>query len=57
MLPEIEPLGMSSWEEATLYKVFYNVLVKNDVLKGKSGKKGKPLVNRWATKFAKFRMT
>ena len=54
VLPEIEPLGMSSWEEeATLFNVVYNVLVKNDVLKGKSGKKGKPLVNRWA----KFGMT
>ena len=58
MLPEIEPLGMSSWEEeARLFNVVYNVLVKNDVLKGKSGKKGKRLVNRWATKFAKFGMT
>ena len=55
-LPEIEPLGMSSWEEATLSQVVYNVLVKNAVLKGKHGKKGKPLVNR-ATKFTKFRMT
>ena len=56
VLPEIEPLGMSSWEEATLSQVVYNVLVKNAVLKGKHGKKGKPLVNR-ATKFTKFRMT
>ena len=57
VLPEIEPLEMSSWEVATLYKVFYNVLDKNDVLRGKSGKKGSRFVNKWATKFTKFGMT
>ena len=39
VLPEIEPLEMSSWEEATLYKVLYNVLDKNDVLKGNTESK------------------
>ena len=57
VLPEIEPLKMSSWEVATLYKVFYNVLDKNDVLKTKSGKKSSRSVSKWATKFAKFGMT
>ena len=55
VLPEIEPLGISSWEEAALFNVFYSVLDKNDVLKGKSRKKR--LVNKLATKFTKFGMT
>ena len=57
MLPEIEPLGISSWQEVALFNVFYNVLDKNEVLRGKSGKKGRRFVNKWANKFTKFGMT
>ena len=59
VLPEIEPLRISSWQEDTLalLNVVYNALDKNDVLRGKSGKKGSRFVNKWANKFTKFGMT
>ena len=61
VLPKIEPLtiSISHWQEGSseLYNVVYNVLDKNKVLRGRSGKKPGRFVNKWSNKFTKCAMT